>query len=116
MTIEETKRLLLTINTLYPNWKVEDPEATTATWYWVLKDYSAPAIMRALHNFAKNSKSGFAPSVSQLIENISFIDKLRPETRAFIQELDGGSDLVTKVSGNSKKQIAEQNRSSDHET
>ena len=101
MTVEETKRLLLTINTLYPNWKVDNPEATTAAWHWVLKDYPAPAIINALHNYAKSSKSGFAPSVSQLIGNVSFIDKLRPESRNLIQELDGvaGRFLSTKNEG-----------------
>ena len=89
MTIEETKKLLVTINAMFPTWKVENPQETVAAWHWVLKDHPASAIMNALQKYAKSDKSGFAPSVSQLIGGISFVDKLRPESRAFIMELDG---------------------------
>ena len=67
MTIEETRKLLVTINAIYPNWKVENPEATTAAWHWALEDYPAEAINGALQIFLKTDKAGFVPSVSQLI-------------------------------------------------
>ena len=91
MTREETKELLMTINAIYPNFKV-NPDQMTFTinaWHMVLKDYPATAINNALQKYANSSKSGFAPSVSQLIGNVSFIDKLRPESRKYILELDG---------------------------
>ena len=101
MTVEETKKLLITINALYPAWTVENPEATVAAWHWELTDYPADAIMNALHRFVKNGNSGFAPSVSQLIGSIGFVDKLRPETRKFIQELDSGvsSEKLIEIRG-----------------
>lgn len=89
MTREETKKLLLTIEAAYPHFKPENATLTVDTWHWALKDYPAPAIMNALQKYIKSSKSGFAPSVSQLIGDISFIDKLRPASRDFILELDG---------------------------
>lgn len=67
MTVEETKKLLITINALYPNWKVENPEATTQAWSWALADYPADGINAALQIFLKTDNAGFAPSVSQLI-------------------------------------------------
>lgn len=67
MTLEETKKLLITINALYPNWKVDNPEATSAAWHWALQDYPGDGINAALQIFLKTDKSGFAPSVSQLI-------------------------------------------------
>lgn len=67
MTVEETKKLLITINALYPNWKVENPEATTQAWSWALADYPADGINAALQIYLKTDKSGFAPSVPQLI-------------------------------------------------
>ena len=67
MTLEETKKLLITINALYPNWKVENPEATAAAWHWALSDYPAAAVNAALQIFLKTDKAGFVPSASQLI-------------------------------------------------
>lgn len=67
MTVEETKKLLVTINALYPNWKVENPEATTQAWSWALADYPADGVNGALQIYLKTDNTGFAPSVSQLI-------------------------------------------------
>ena len=67
MTTEETKKLLMTINALFPTWKVENPQETVMAWSWALKDYPAEGIMGALEIYSKTDKSGFAPSVSQLI-------------------------------------------------
>lgn len=67
MTIEETKKLLITINAIYPNWKVENPEATTMAWHWALEEYPADVVNAALQIFLKTDKAGFVPSVSQLI-------------------------------------------------
>lgn len=67
MTLQETKKLLITINALYPQWKVANPEATSAAWHWALEEYPADAINAALQIFLKTDKAGFAPSVSQII-------------------------------------------------
>ena len=70
MTLEETKKLLITINALYPNWNVENPEATTQAWHWTLEEYPAEAVNAALQVYVKTNKTGFAPSVSQLINSM----------------------------------------------
>ena len=67
MTLEETKKLLMTINAMFPTWKIENPQETASAWHWALKDYPAEGIMGALQIYLKTDKSGFAPSVSQLI-------------------------------------------------
>ena len=67
MTLEETKKLLITINAIYPNWRVENPEATARAWHWALEEYSAETVNAALQIFLKTDKAGFVPSVSQLI-------------------------------------------------
>lgn len=67
MTLEETKKLMITINAIYPNWKVENPEATVKAWHWALEEYPAEAVNGALQIFLKTDKAGFVPSVSQLI-------------------------------------------------
>lgn len=67
MTLEETRELLMSINAIYPNWNVDDPEFTVNAWHWALEEYPAAGIKAALQIYIKTSNTGFAPSVSQLI-------------------------------------------------
>jgi len=70
MTREETKKLLLTIEAAFPNFKPENPTLTVDTWHWALEEYPAPAVKASLQIYLKTNKSGFAPSVSQLIDGM----------------------------------------------
>ena len=70
MTLEETRELLMSINALYPNWNVENPEFTVNAWHWALEDYPAPAVKAALQMYVKTNNTGFAPSVSQIISGL----------------------------------------------
>ena len=72
MTRDETKELLMTIQAIYPNFKVV-PSQMTATinaWHLMLEEYPADSVNAALKIYAKTNNSGFAPSVSQLIGGI----------------------------------------------
>lgn len=69
MTRDETKELLMTINAVYPNFKVK-PEQMTFTinaWHTVLEEYPAEMVNAALQVYIKTDNGGFAPSVSQII-------------------------------------------------
>jgi hypothetical protein len=68
MTREETQKLLLAINSIYPNFKIEDKTIAVDAWHWALEEYPAAAVKGALQIYVKTNKSGFAPSVSQLID------------------------------------------------
>ena len=70
MTREETQKLLLTINSIYPNFKPENPTLAIDSWLWALEEYPFNAIMASLQVYIKTNNSGFAPSVSQLINGI----------------------------------------------
>ena len=67
MTREETQKLLLTISSIYPNFKPEDKTLAVDSWQWALEEYPAPAVKAALQIYVKTNNTGFAPSVSQLI-------------------------------------------------
>lgn len=67
MTREDTQKLLVMINAIYPNWKVENPQETIAAWHWALEDYPPEMIKAALHVYIKTDNTGFPPSASQLI-------------------------------------------------
>ena len=67
MTREDTVGLIRSIVNLYPNWKPENLTETVNAWHWALEEYPAPALKAALQIYVKTNNSGFAPSVSQLI-------------------------------------------------
>ena len=70
MTLEETKKLLMAIDAMYPSFDVKNPIATAEAWHWALEEYPAEAVKASLQIYLKTSQSGFAPSVSQLIDGI----------------------------------------------
>ena len=69
MTREETKELLMMIQAVYPNFRVEPSQmgATINAWHMMLEEYSAESVGAALKIYTKTNNTGFAPSVSQLI-------------------------------------------------
>lgn len=70
MTREETQKLLLSIQSLYPNWKPEDKTLVVDSWHWALEEYPAQSVKAALQMYVKTNNTGFAPSVSQIINGI----------------------------------------------
>lgn len=67
MTRDETAKILLIINTAFPNFKVADKTATVDAWHFFLVDYEYNDIAIALKTFVATSGSAYAPSASQLI-------------------------------------------------
>lgn len=67
MTREETKKIIMVISGLYPNFKPADLKLTVDTWAVVLADYEYKNIESALLAHSSVDRSGFAPSVGQLI-------------------------------------------------
>jgi len=69
MTRDETKELLMTINAVYPNFRVK-PEQMTFTinaWSMLLGDYPAELVQAAFKIYVNTDDTGFAPSINQLI-------------------------------------------------
>lgn len=71
MTRDETKQILMRIQSVYPNWK---PEAgftfITETWWEYLGIYTYEQVKDALKAYILTDNSGFAPSVGQIIEKL----------------------------------------------
>lgn len=70
MSREEVQDLLISIQSLYPNWKPDNKTATVNAWHWALEEYPAPVVKAALQIYVKTNNTGFAPSVSQIINGI----------------------------------------------
>lgn len=68
MTIQEVKKLLFAINAAFPNYKPQNPEETALIWADLLGDQDANNIFAAFKVYTRTDKSGFAPSVGQLIQ------------------------------------------------
>lgn len=68
MTKDDIRKLLYTINSIYPTFKVENPEQTINIWFEFMGDQDPIAIGASLKNYVRTSKSDFAPSIGQLIQ------------------------------------------------
>lgn len=70
MTIEETKKLITVMIASYPNYKPESMQMTLSVWKEMLADYDYRTVAVALKTYIATDKSGFAPSIGQIIDNI----------------------------------------------
>ena len=68
MTKDEIRKLLYMINSIYPNFKVNNPEQMIEIWTEFLEDQDANAIAASLKMYVRSDTSGFAPSIGQLIQ------------------------------------------------
>jgi hypothetical protein len=78
MTKDETRRLLLAIQTAYPNYRPKDNEAAVNLWTSVMDDIPLNMAMIALKSYIRTDQSGFAPSIGQLIGMIDLVE--HPQT------------------------------------
>ncbi len=70
MTIEETKKLITVMIASYPNYKPESMQMTLSVWKEMLAEYDYRTVAVALKTYIATDKSGFAPSIGQIIDNI----------------------------------------------
>lgn len=54
----------------YPNYKPESMQMTLSVWKEMLADYDYRTVAVALKTYIATDKSGFAPSIGQIIDNI----------------------------------------------
>lgn len=74
MTRDDVKRLLLAINSAYPNFHPADMTMTVDVWTGILEPYDNKDIQNGFVAYCRANTSGFAPSPSQLIEFITKVD------------------------------------------
>lgn len=70
MTRDETIKLLMIIQSAYPNFKPPDKTVAVDTWYTMLKDMDYNVVQMGLRAYITSDTSGFAPSIGQLINTI----------------------------------------------
>lgn len=80
MTRDEMKMFMQVVVSAYPNFKPANLSMTVNLWTEMLKDYSSEAVMTALKTFICTDTSGFAPSISQIIEKMNVVEELNELT------------------------------------
>ena len=71
MTRDDTKKLLMRIQSVFPNWKPQaELRFVVDTWCEYLADYSYEEVLVGLNAYIATDTSGFAPSIGQLITKI----------------------------------------------
>ena len=75
MTLDDTKKFLMMVNAFFPAMKVENPMETARAWAWALGEFSPKSVEAALQVYIRTNKTGFAPSVSQIIDCIYSLEQ-----------------------------------------
>ena len=69
MTRDETKQILMRIQSTFPNWKPQsDLRFMVETWHEYLLNYDYEQVRAALKAFVLSDSGGFGPSPGQLVE------------------------------------------------
>lgn len=69
MNRDETKQILMRIQSTFPNWKPQsDLRFVVETWHEYLSGYEYEHVRAALKVFVMTDSSGFAPGVGQIID------------------------------------------------
>lgn len=71
MTRDEAKKLIMIISAAYPNFKPPDLTFTVNTWAAFLRDYDYQSVEDALQRYILTDRSGFAPSIGQVVDHMS---------------------------------------------
>ena len=75
MTRDETKKILMAIQSVFPNFHIENKTFTLDTWNMILQDFRYSDVEMALIAYVRTETRGFAPSPGQLIEKINLITR-----------------------------------------
>lgn len=71
MTRDETKQLLMRIQSVYPNWKPQaELRFVVETWHEYLSEYTYEQAKIALKAYVLSDNKGFAPSIGELVSHI----------------------------------------------
>lgn len=71
MTREETIKILMVIQTAYPNYKPPDKTVTVNIWTEMLSDISYKQVSAAVKAYIQTDTSGFAPGIGAIREKVA---------------------------------------------
>lgn len=95
MTRDQVIDLLMVIQAAYPNYNPQDKTIAVNTWHMMLADYDYQVVMAAVKTCIATNKSGFAPSIGEVINCIQSIttpdDMSESEAWSMVRKAIGNS-------------------------
>lgn len=82
MNREETKTIIRAMMSSYPNYKPQNLSETVDVWQAMLDDVDYKLISIALKSYIRTDRSGFAPSIGQLMDYVSKLTEKESMTDA----------------------------------
>lgn len=70
MTREETQKILMSVQALFPNYNPPNKTVVVNTWCDMLSDYTYEQVSMALKMYAVTETKGYPPSIGQIIDKI----------------------------------------------
>lgn len=70
MNVTEAKKIIASMIVSYSNYKPTDVDYAATIWADMLSEYTYEQVGGALRSFIMSDKSGFAPSIGQLVDKI----------------------------------------------
>lgn len=70
MNVTEAKKIIASMIVSYSNYKPTDVDYAATIWSDMLSEYTYEQVDSALRSFIMSDKSGFAPSIGQLVDKI----------------------------------------------
>ena len=70
MNVTEAKKIIASMIVSYSNYKPTDVDYAATIWADILSEYTYEQVDGALRLFIMSDKSGFAPSIGQLVDKI----------------------------------------------
>lgn len=84
MTREETIKILMLVQAAYPNYKSPDKTITVNLWCRMLQEYTYQQVEAAVDAYIRTDKSGFAPSVGNIIDKIQMIFSVEDDVNEMV--------------------------------
>lgn len=105
MTENETKKIIMTIEAAFPNWKPQAPkEFVVNLWHKFLASFDQKEVARAVQVYIATDTSGFAPTIGQVIDHIHVL--VEPEQLNDMQAWALVAKAIQNSSYNSKAEFA----------
>lgn len=73
MTRDETIKILMVVQAAYPNYNPQDKTITVNLWSEMLEEFSYQQVVAALKSYIRTDKSGFAPSIGDVVDKVQAI-------------------------------------------
>lgn len=73
MEVKQAKKIVAIMATAYPNYQPPNLDMAAEVWADMTKDYTYDEVASALKAYIATDKSGFAPSIGQVIDKIHTI-------------------------------------------